>query len=157
MENGFVNKLAFDLMDYHGLSGWDFEINRGKYRLGLCSYVKKTIFVSGDIIPINDKKAITEVLLHEIAHALVGRGNGHNRTWKNKAIEIGSTGSRIIPDWVNTPPMRYLATCPNGHTTEYENMPKGNRSCGRCSNYYDVRYLFTFKPNPKLAKKGWYN
>ena len=38
--------------------------------------------------------AMTESLLHEIAHALVGRKHNHDAEWKAKAREIGCTGER---------------------------------------------------------------
>lgn len=37
------------------------------------------------------------VVLHEIAHAIVGRGHGHDEVWAAKAEEIGSEVATVIP------------------------------------------------------------
>jgi len=57
--------------------------------VGVCSYRKKTIFLSKPYTLANDESIIYEVILHEIAHAIVGIGNAHNHIWKRKCIELG--------------------------------------------------------------------
>ena len=41
-----------------------------------------------------DDAEIEDTLLHEIAHALVGRRHHHDAVWRAKAREIGCTGQR---------------------------------------------------------------
>lgn len=86
------NKLAESYFEKHNLfnQGWDFKYDNAKRRLGLCDDSKKIITFSKVFIPINDTEILEDTILHEIAHALVGSKNGHNRTWKKKAIEIGA-------------------------------------------------------------------
>jgi len=122
--------MALQLMVQHGLHGWAFRFNRCKQAMGLCVYQRRTIelsiyFVERD----NPVEEIRDTILHEIAHALVGRGHGHDKVWKRKCIEIGAR------------PVR----CENA------NMPEGKWQawCGGCGkNFHRHR-------KPKRAR-GWF-
>ena len=94
MELDKAEKLARKLMKEHGLSEWIFRFDNAVVRFGLCSHRKKQISLSKELVLINKRKEIKNTILHEIAHALVGRGNGHNWVWKQKALEIGCNGER---------------------------------------------------------------
>ena len=50
----------------------------------------KEIGITKKLANINTFEESQDVILHEIAHALVGRGHGHNEEWRNKCIEIGA-------------------------------------------------------------------
>jgi hypothetical protein len=39
-------------------------------------------------------KRVLQVVAHELAHAIVGYGHGHDAVWRAKAIELGDTGAR---------------------------------------------------------------
>ena len=70
-------------MTRHGLHGWAFRFNRCKQAMGLCVYHRRSIelsiyFVERD----NPVEEIRDTILHEIAHALVGPGHGHDKVWK---------------------------------------------------------------------------
>ena len=54
---------------------------------------------------------IDDTLLHEIAHALVGKAHGHDQVWQAKAVALGCSGRRCH-DVQFTPP-RYIVTCAN--------------------------------------------
>jgi predicted SprT family Zn-dependent metalloprotease len=141
-------KLAEDLIKEHGLDklGWRFRFDTAKRRFGLCSYRRKLITLSKELTLLNDYSHVRNTILHEIAHALVGSGHGHNYIWKNKAVEIGCTGDRCYSSEVIKPVGKYVAVCPNGHT-HYKHKHRRNRtqSCGTCSNKYNPDYLLIWK------------
>jgi len=83
-------QLALDLMARHGLRHWNFAYNRRKRAMGVCYYTAKTIELSVHFVDHNGLEEIRDTILHEIAHALVGAGHGHNATWKKKCVEIGA-------------------------------------------------------------------
>jgi predicted SprT family Zn-dependent metalloprotease len=90
-----ARELARQLMAEHGLQDWTFGFNRRKQSMGLCVYARQTIelsihFVERD----NPWNEIRDTILHEIAHALVGPGHGHDRVWKRKCTEIGARPQR---------------------------------------------------------------
>jgi len=141
-------RLANDLLIQHGLSDWRFKFDQAVRRFGCCKYRYKTITLSAPITEINDESVVRNVILHEIAHALVGRGHGHGIVWKRKAVEIGCTGDRCYnPKEVNTPQSKYIAVCPKCEHVHKKHRMTGSRrsSCGYCSGgkfnpEYELKY-----------------
>jgi len=88
-----VTKLAHDEIKRHNLVGWRFKFNTNKRRRGVCKYNTKTIEVSVHLLK-SGLKEVTQVVAHELAHAIVGYGHGHNHVWRKKAIELGDDGRR---------------------------------------------------------------
>ena len=98
-----IEKLAKELLTLHNLPNWKFAFNDRKRTVGLCSYQKSTIFVSkGFAIGMEDAQ-IKNTLLHEIAHALVGPGHGHNHVWKAMAVKIGASPVARLSKEAKTP------------------------------------------------------
>ena len=97
-----ARRLALDLMARHGLDGWTFEFNWRKRTVGLCRYTTKTIELSVYLVERNGPDEILDTLLHEIAHALVGPGHGHDAVWKRKCVELGAVpracGDAAMPE-----------------------------------------------------------
>lgn len=106
------------LMLEHGLiqNGWKFTFNRRTTSLGVCSYYKRTIFLSEKYTRLNDwEPEMKDTVLHEISHALCGPGQGHNWTWKMKCREIGAKPCRLAQGEFVSPPRKtekkYVAHC----------------------------------------------
>jgi predicted SprT family Zn-dependent metalloprotease len=78
------------LLGAHGLRGWSFGLNRRRRSLGLCIYHRQAIELSLHFIERNGPDAILDTLLHEIAHALVGPGHGHDAVWKEMCLRVGA-------------------------------------------------------------------
>ncbi len=114
MQLSDVISLGNQLMQQHGLiqRGWVFELDNAKRRFGVCSYRQRSISISRPLASLNDELKVKDTILHEIAHALVGGGHGHNHIWKNKCIEIGAKPERCYSsDETCTPKLRYYAIC----------------------------------------------
>lgn len=144
-----AQELAVNLLYAHSLTnkGWRFQFDSAKRRFGCCKYHSKVITLSKELTMLNEEGRVKNTILHEIAHALVGAGHGHNRVWQKKAIEIGCDGKRCYSiDSVVTPKANYLALCP-GCNREHKRMrrPTSNHSCGFCSNRYDERFKLSYK------------
>lgn len=106
--------MAYALMKHHGLYtqdpatvgmrrtdgefiryGWAFEWMQKRYkfrRAGQCVWSKALIMLQPRFVECNYPFIVKRTILHEIAHALVGARNGHNRVWKEMAIRIGDDG-----------------------------------------------------------------
>jgi predicted SprT family Zn-dependent metalloprotease len=141
--------LAVNLMRTHNLiqNGWVFKFDNAKRRFGCCNYRTKTISLSKHLVEINEIGRVRNTILHEIAHALVGRGHGHDDVWKRKAIEIGCDGNRCYSvENTNIVKGSFVAICPkcNGEHHRHRR-PKKKSSCGLCSNTYDVERLLIFE------------
>ena len=116
MELTRVEEIAHDLMQTHMPIlvdiGWTFRFDNAKVRFGLCNYRRKIISMSRNIASINDEKHVRLTILHEIAHALVGSGNGHNAKWRAMARKLGHSGSRTYHQSVTVPTKEWMITCP---------------------------------------------
>ena len=104
-----VRQLGYDLLAKHGLTGWHFGFNRRKRSLGVCLFEQCTIELSVYLILRNPHEEVLDTILHEIAHALVGPGHGHDAVWKKKCVEIGAKPIRC--GQAEMPPGRWRARC----------------------------------------------
>lgn len=88
-------KYCFDL---HGLTqgSWTFSFDNCVSRAGCCDHSVRHITLSKHLALNLDHTipVIKNILLHEIAHALVGAGHGHGDHWKRVANLIGCDGNR---------------------------------------------------------------
>lgn len=129
--------LAHQLMTKHDLisKGWRFDLDNSKRRLGCCKYRIKTITFSKNYLPLVDLFELTDTILHEIAHAIVGHGHGHDRVWQWKAKEIGCNGKRCYQGEKRVEG-KYKAVCPKCGKVHYKHrISRATReaSCGFCS------------------------
>lgn len=83
----------------HGLDGWAFGFGRGKRTLGTTRVEAGcpvgTLRVSRYLLDAGTEAAITDTLLHEIAHAVAYQRHGrsamnHGPAWKAVAREVGA-------------------------------------------------------------------
>lgn len=141
--------MICQLMNEHGLYQWKFEFDNAVIRFGCCHQREKKITMSSTLVSINEWSTVKNIVLHEIAHALVGVDHGHDKVWKAKAIEIGCTGETYYStSVVKTPVGKYTATCLScGHVANRQRKPKRDYSCGKCSNKFDRERLLVFIKN----------
>lgn len=151
MELKRAKSIAYTLMRKHGLEaeGWKLKIDNAKRRAGCCIQTLKVISLSREYIKLNDDEFVTDLVLHEIAHALVGARHGHNRVWKKQARAIGCTAERYIAPTVVRPKAKFKAVCSScGHEYERFRLYSGNQSCGVCApRQYDERYKLVWVKN----------
>lgn len=140
--------LAKSLMRKHGLTFWFFEYKDMVKTFGLCSGRNNTIYLSRQLVRLNDVAEVTDVILHEIAHALVGNSHGHDRVWKAKCREIGARPERCYTsDNVEVPELRYQAVCGGcGKKHQRTRKPDTTRmsSCFCQSGPWDKRILLKY-------------
>lgn len=144
---------AKKLMQEHGLVGWTFNWTKSTSLLGRCSFNIKQIQLSLSNTHAGSEEQVTNTVLHEIAHALVGPGHHHDDVWRSKALSIGCSGNRcteVAPG--NEPQKRYVGTCStHGEVSQREKMTHRKYSCPKCSPAFDIRYLVQFKYNPQYV------
>mgnify|MGYP006434589919 FL=1 len=70
----------------------------------------RCIKLSRYLVALNGETEVRQTMLHEIAHALVGCGHGHDAVWRRKALELGCDGKRLNTT-SEMPKGRYQATC----------------------------------------------
>lgn len=142
--------LARDLLELHGLGHWNITFDRARRRAGLTNYNTSTISLSRPLTLLFDPDDVREVILHEIAHALVGSEHAHDAVWKAEAARIGATPSASLK---NTPqiPHRYIGVCPAGHVLYRHRRTRKLVSCAACSPVFDVDNLIMWYDTEQRA------
>lgn len=98
--------MAREAMAAHGLSQWEFVYDHARRRFGSCQPGRRRITLSKHLTFLNNRDAVRETVLHEIAHALTP-GDGHGPKWRAKCVELGIRPERCYTDErVTSPPRR---------------------------------------------------
>jgi len=145
--------LALQLFEKHSLLGWKFKFDRAHMRFGCCNFGTKTISISKVLTELNSPAKVRDTILHEIAHALVGKRNAHNLRWKTKAREIGCRAERCYSrEEVQIPRGKYTASCLNCGKNFQVLRKRGGVSCRDCCKKfnhgkYSPRFLINFLEN----------
>ena len=107
-----VKKLAEYSFHKYNLEEWKFKINKGKVLLGYCNAKNKTISLSKHFLNYNDFFLIKMIFFHELAHAIVGCENGHNKVWQRMSEKLGGSTTRMLrhPNLI-MPLHKYTAKC----------------------------------------------
>ena len=147
-----VEKIAEELMIKYLNLDWSFKFTNCKKKFGWCHYQRKIIGISKPLSLLNNYEDVINVILHEIAHAMVGIGNNHNKVWRNKALEIGCTGNRCYSNAVLLPPPKFILECMNcGKIIKmYRKRKYTDTACYSCckkfnNGFYSDKYIFKIK------------
>jgi predicted SprT family Zn-dependent metalloprotease len=92
-----IKQYALEQMEKWELTeqGWSFVWDtRAVRRYGQYRYRSKEIGITKKLANINTIEETKDVVLHEIAHALVGRGHGHDFVWKRMCRKVGAKPER---------------------------------------------------------------
>jgi predicted SprT family Zn-dependent metalloprotease len=111
MDLDHATEIAFKLIRANGLIDWDFKLNKNKRRLGVCKEYIKRIELSEHYVLRNEYEHVTDTILHEIAHALVGAEHGHDAVWKDMCLRLGCT-PKACENAVEMPVGDWRAQCP---------------------------------------------
>lgn len=144
MEIKKASMIARDLMNYHRLESWSFEMRPMKSWFGFCFAKKQIIALSSLLTELNEESEVINTILHEIAHALAPRKAWHNHQWRTIAKAIGCTGRRCYGADVIKPPKAYMGTCPKCARI-IEAHRRRRISCGRCDPKFNVSLLFQWR------------
>jgi predicted SprT family Zn-dependent metalloprotease len=107
-----IQQEANGLLRRYGLldEGWKFEFHSKQRAMGTCKFSTKTICFSKHFI-MSDPEQVTDTLLHEIAHALVGEGHGHDEHWQRMAAYIGARPKSCTTEYTNTAKKNFRIKC----------------------------------------------
>ena len=122
--------LARAFLAQHSLSQWSFQFDNGRKRAGCCQYRTQIISLSYEFTKHAPEEEIRDTILHEIAHALVGKSHNHDEVWRAKALEIGCSGRRCHDLQFSTP--RYIMKCERGCWVATAERRKRGIICKRC-------------------------
>ncbi len=112
---------------------WSFGFDLATSRAGVCRYAERRIDLSVSYCLAATRDEITDTVLHEIAHAIVGPRHNHDAVWKAKAREIGCAGERCHRVQHSTP--KWIGECGCGQQWFRQTLQRRimrNRACARC-------------------------
>jgi predicted SprT family Zn-dependent metalloprotease len=139
-----ARQLAAGLMARHGLSGWRLVFDNAKTRAGVCRYDRKEIGLSRPLVSLYEPAQVTEIVLHEITHALAGPRHGHDRVWRATAERIGCSGERCVPADAPGVEGPWVGICPAGHRTTAHRRPVRVKSCRNCARGFDPGAIYAW-------------
>lgn len=146
------------LLATHGKDDWGVGWDGAKRRAGATHYGKKMITYSRHLTSLYPPMVMREVVLHEVAHALVGPKHGHDQVWVMKVRELGGAPSRTLPATLPTVSAKWKGVCPKcGATRQLHSAPRRVVSCGQCSSSFDRALVFVwYRDGAKVTPPGKY-
>lgn len=139
-----VERRAWELMREHGLDDWEFRWDQAKRRLGKCSFRTRVISLSRPLAEVNSFEDSIATVLHEIAHALVGSGHGHDQVWKAMVASIGGRPERLADNTVELPPT-WIGRCPSCGWLHGTHRRRQVACTACCERYNEGRYTERFQ------------
>lgn len=154
-----VINTAHGLMAKYGLTalGWKFKLDNAKKRAGLCRHGYKTVSLSKHYVAMNANSRpddVIDTILHEIAHALVGPGHGHDEVWRDMCITVGAKPIRCYDsNTIVMPSGNLQATCGGCSTTFKRHKVKQARLyCAHCGpDKGQLKFVPTFVAQSTIA------
>ena len=160
-----IQEHAIRLMDEHGLEDWRFKFCNGKQLHGKANLTQKIISISRIHATYEqDKNAINDTILHEIAHAIDFKNRGysnHDYQWKQIARKIGCVpssrgyGKSTIP-FTKKQMSKFIGICPCCCKTYYRNR-RLHVACRDCCNKFNngkfsSKFLLSYKKNEEYIQ-----
>lgn len=142
----WVEGEAGRLFALHRLNhAWSFRFDRATTRLGQCDHRHKRISVSRYLTQKATQDEVTQVLLHEIAHALAGPRAAHGPKWRAISRDIGYLGGRTHTMEPAHERAKWLGECPRGHEIVRFRRPGKPVSCAKCDRRFNSSYLISWR------------
>ncbi len=118
------------LMTKHGLGHWKMKLVNRKRNIAQTDYMENSIIFNQRFIRVSTEEQFVGIALHEIAHALVGIGHGHDGVFKQMCSKISPNN-----DYVNSRTTvligDYTLTCPSCGSQGSVNKDN-DRYCSAC-------------------------
>jgi predicted SprT family Zn-dependent metalloprotease len=142
----FIRALAERKMAEHlDLETWQFGFDSAKRRAGLCNYTSKTITISRYHADIHTIDETMQVVLHEVAHAICGKSEGHNKKWLATAKSIGYRAERFTGTEIARETASWIGTCKSGHKHYRYRQPSRPLACGLCGRGFNRANLISWQ------------
>jgi hypothetical protein len=137
MNTAAARRLARNLMIRHGLALWRLDYINHSAHAAQCVFSRHTIELTVEYVQAYNPEQVTQLVLHEIAHALRGPSeakNHHDDKWLRIARRIGYKGGATVDPSFPQPVIVWDIVCPTtGHIQELHTAPTAPH-CKNCNN-----------------------
>ena len=147
----FVTALATAAIAKHLKPGWQFALDSGKRRAGLCNYTDRRISISKHHIEVHSVDDSLQVLAHELGHALSGKAAGHSKVWLSAAKSLGYRAEKFSGTEIAREKAPWIGVCPEGHEHFRYRKPTRPLSCGVCGRGFSTANLIAWRANEPEA------
>lgn len=129
--------LTYKLLQEHGRNDWIVRLNgRLSRSLALTRYGPQVIDLCRGFVQLNDEETVLATIRHEVAHVLVGPGEGHGPVFRQMCVKLGGCPKPYMD--VPTSPYHWISRCPicgavirvpnrPGPRTRYQHRPCADR------------------------------
>jgi predicted SprT family Zn-dependent metalloprotease len=129
--------MALATMARHiNLNEWGFRFDNGKRRAGQCNYTERVISISKHLVAHHSLDEVQQVVLHEIAHAMVGKDAGHGPVFKKQAAALGYRGRNFTGREIAANEAPWVGHCKAGHVHYRYRKPTRPLACGMCGKTF---------------------
>lgn len=149
-----AERLVARLLDLHGLRklGTVFRWNQRTKTLGITKFLRgrpHSVELSKKWVKVLPWEDIEDTITHEVAHALVGPGHGHDEVWQAKHRELGGSGQACYENSSVDLERPWRWTCSScGRSGQQLTAPPRVQACGRCcGGGFDARFVFDWEKN----------
>jgi predicted SprT family Zn-dependent metalloprotease len=137
MEFNAALKIARELIDAHGYAHVPIKKDNSFKRIAGCCQTGFSVLYftfSKRLVPLLSDADLRDTILHEIAHAKVGYGHGHDNAWKLAALAVGARPERCATQVMDAHAIgyKYVAACNCGPIHGKQRMSYKRFKCGRC-------------------------
>lgn len=115
---------------------WGFRFDNGKRRAGQCNYTERVISISKHLVAHHSLDDVQQVVLHEIAHAMVGKDAGHGPVFKKQAAALGYRGRNFTGREIAANEAPWVGHCKAGHVHYRYRQPTRPLACGLCGKTF---------------------
>lgn len=148
MNTTATRRLARNLMIKHGVPLWRLEFVNAMAYAGITNHKRNVIALTVEYVQAYNEEQITQLVLHEIAHAIRGRVavNAHDEKWLFIAQRMGYTGGTCMPETYPSPRIVWDYTCTStGQILETQEPPADNddtcKLCNSCEPIVERRQI----------------
>lgn len=132
-----ARRQARNLMIRHGLAAWRLDFMNHHCIAAQTSFTDHSISLTVEFVQAYTPDQLTQLVLHEIAHALRGPSDlsGHDSKWLKTARSLGYLHGDTMPAHYPTPNIRWNLTCPaTGDTLQTPEEPDEEPFCKLCND-----------------------
>jgi hypothetical protein len=121
-------RITREVLVDHGLHGWGVALDSARKRAGQCNHTTRTISMSTVLLAQRSWEDSYNTIIHEVAHAIVGHGHGHDGVWQRQHQAMGGDGKRCFDHQLDHSDAPWVGECAHGRQFGRYKTPMAGRT-----------------------------